>query len=64
MASTKVALLLLGVFALAAVASAQKPQKANGGFWEAHGWDPVAKGDIQHAPKPPKGPKVPHVKPE
>jgi hypothetical protein len=64
MASTKVALLLLGCFALAAVASAQKPQKPDGGFWAARGWNPVPKGSIVNAPKPPQAPKVPRVKPE
>ena len=56
MVSTKVALLLLGAFALAAVASADssKGGKADGGFWESKGWEKVPKDMVHDAPKPPK----------
>lgn len=74
MASTKVALLLLGAFALAAVASADsydsyKGEKPQGGkmyegqYWASKGWEKVDKDWVHDMPKPPKEPKDHPVKP-
>lgn len=61
MASIKVALLLLGAFALAAVASADKVQNGGkvfqGQYWESKGFVKVDKDLIKDEPKPPKEPK-------
>jgi hypothetical protein len=65
MASTKVALLLLGTFALAAVASADDYYKGapqggkmyQGQYWESKGAEKVDKDWVHDQPKPPKEPK-------